>query len=481
MFITESKSSFFILADEMQRSKIMAFDDVKFYVIAFLMVSAYFLFQLVSFRYAVIFCALGAVICFYHYQFSLRSFIEEFYPIRFLILSYIGVIVMALVSIHFAFDAKATFKAVGIFLIAPFFLVLMFYFVMKNLPQKALVFLFFYLGIIIFSQPLATIYHYFNENLDRAVGFGDISVIPYGLFLLLSFSLSFSMIVYLKGNFRFFACLLFCMSLFAMYANGTRALILSVFVMLLVSLVLFRHRLKKSILQMTFVGILFVGMGGYFGSSYLGERLDFPKMADHIGIVWSYAPAQMGRFDKNCFKQGVDYSCSKFSGNKLDERFSFESNSLSRLSLWKSAYIAIMKNPFIPNGFYSRFFNKNLTNVIKIDSMDYFYPRKKDSDIGYYSHMHNMVLSFIFELGIIGFLLIAAIFFGILRNFVLFLNRTNNLYERLFISSIILFLMGFWVSMFFDSMISFSKTNYSFFVILGIFLGISNSKEGLKQ
>lgn len=455
--------------------------DAKFYAVAFLMVSAYLLFQLVSFRYAVIFCFIGGVICFCHYRFSLRSFIEEFYPIKFFVLSYLGVIVMALISTHFAFDAKATFKAIGIFLLGPFFLVLMFYFVMKNLPYKALAFLFFYLGIVIFSQPLVAIYHYFNSNTDRAVGFGDMPVIPYGLFLLLPFALSFSMMVYLSGKFRFFACFLLCMSVFAMYANGTRALILCVFVMLLTSLVLFRHRFKNSILWLVFIVIVFVGVGGYFGSSYLGERLNFRKMADYIGIVWSYAPAQMGRFDKKCFKQGVDYVCSEFSGNRLDERFSFESNSLIRLSLWKSAYIAIMKNPLIPNGFYSRFFNKNLANVIKLDSINYFYPRNKDADMGYYSHMHNMILSFIFELGIIGFLLIAGIFFGILRNFILFLNSPHSLYERIFISCAILFLMGFCVSMFFDSMLSFSKINYAFFVLLGIFLGISHRKEGILQ
>lgn len=475
------KSGFFILAGEMQKSKIKVFDGVKSYVAAFLMVSAYFLFQIVSFRYAVIFCSVGAVICFYHYRFSLRGFIEEFYPIKFLILSYIGVIIMALISIHFAFDSKATFKAICIFLLGPFFLTLMFYFVIKNLPQKALAFFFFYLGIIIFLQPLVTIYHYFNASLDRAVGFGDFPIIPYGLFLILAFSLSFSMVVYLKGKFRIFACLLFCMSLFAMYANGTRALIFSIVAMLLTSLVLFRNKIGKKITLLISVAILFVLVGAYCLSSHFSERFDFEKIFNHIKIVWSYAPAQMGRFDKKCFKQGAGYSCSKFSGNKLDERFSFESNSLNRLSLWKSAYIAIMKNPLIPNGFYSRFFNENLTNVIKIDSINYFYPRKKDSNIGYYTHIHNMILSFIFELGIIGFLLVVVIFFAILRSFVLFLNRTNNVYERLFMFCMILFLSGFWVSMFFDSMISFSKINYSFFVILGIFLGIPYRKEGLKQ
>lgn len=466
----------------MQKSKIEVFDDVKSYIVAFLMVSAYFLFQIVSFRYAVIFCSIGAVICFCHHRFSLSGFIAEFYPVRFLILSYIGVIIMALISIHFAFDGKATFKAICIFLVGPFFLALMFYFVIKNLPQKALAFFFFYLGIIIFLQPLVTIYHYFNASSDRAVGFGDLPVIPYGLFLILAFSLSFSMAVYLKGKFRIFACLLLCMSLFAMYANGTRALILAIVAMLLLSLVLFRKKIGKKITLLISAAIFFVLVGVYSLSSHFSERFDFERMFNHIKIVWSYAPAQMGRFDEKCFKQGVGgYSCSKFSGNKLDERFSFESNALNRLSLWKSAYIAIMKNPFIPNGFYSRFFNENLTNVIKIDSMDYFYPRKKDSNIGYFSHMHNMVLSFIFELGIIGFLLVVVIFFAISRIFVLFLNRTNNVYERLFMFSMILFLSGFWVSMFFDSMISFSKINYPFFVILGIFLGIPYRKEGFKQ
>lgn len=470
----------------MQKSKIRVFDDVEFYILAFLMASACFLFQLVSFRYAVVFCSLGAAICFYHYRFSLRSFIEEFYPIRFLILSHIGVIVMALTSIYFAFDGKATFKAIGIFLVAPFFLVLIFYFVIKNLPQKALKFLFFCLGIIIFSQPLATIYHYFNEKLDRAVGFGAIPVIPYGLFLLLSFSLSLSMIVYLKGKFRFFACLLFCVSVFAMYANGTRALILAVFAMLLISLVLFRHRLKKSILWFAFIGIVFVGVGGYFGSSYLGERFDFRKMVDHIGTVWSYAPAQMGRFDKNCFKQGAYYSCSKFSGNKLDERFSFEMSALDRLSLLKATLIYISKNPFRPNGFGAQFFYKNFSQNVSVESEDHMYhiSSNQNLDLAPHTHMHNMIVSLIFELGVIGFGLIVIEIFLLVRVCLSAIKAMSSMCLNIPIFGFLVFLTGLIVFVCFDVVLAYSNVDYSFFILCGIVLGLacrkSKQENGLK-
>lgn len=468
----------------MQKSKIEVFDDVKSYIVAFLMVSAYFLFQIVSFRYAVIFCSVGAVICFYHYRFSLRGFIEEFYPVRFLILSYIGVIIMALISIHFAFDGKATFKAIGIFLVGPFFLALMFYFVIKNLPQKALAFFFFCLGIIIFLQPLVTIYHYFNASsfppiMGRFVGFGDFSVIPYGLFLILAFSLSFSMAVYLKGKFRILACLLFCMSLFAMYANGTRALILAIVAMLLLSLVLFRKKIGKKITLLISAVIFFVLLGGYCLSSHFSERFDFRKMLENIGTVWNYAPAEMGRFDVFCFNNLKSYKCSKFSGSKLDDHLHFEVNALDRLSLLKATPIYISKNPFRPNGFGAQFFYKNFSQNVSIDSKEHMYHISSvdNPDSVPHTHMHNMIISFIFELGVIGFGLIVIGIFVLVRICFVATKAASSTYLDIPIFGFLIFLTGLIVFMFFDVVLAYSKVDYSFFILCAIALGLACRKS----
>ncbi|MDO7253207.1 O-antigen ligase family protein [Helicobacter cappadocius] len=476
------RSDFLILADDMFlkrffHNSVSLLQKNYFFAISFLATLAYFLLGVVSFRFGAFFVFLAMIIYLCHHRFCFGIFLKDISVIWFGILSYIGVLFMALLSVYFSADKFGTLDKIEIFLILPFFLMLFFYVLVKNLEQKAFYLFSFFFSVAILSQPFATIYHYFTINSDRVVGFGDVSIIPYSLFLLLSFALCVSMIIYLKGRFKIFSCLLLCVSLFAMYANGTRALILCVVVMVFAMMVLFRNEINKKISVAISLSMFLVLLGGYFSSTYFGERFNFKKIFSHIGTVWSYAPAQMGRFDKNCFKEDSDYNCSKLSGDKLDERFSFESNSLNRLSLWKSAYVAIMKNPLIPNGFYSRFFNKNLSNIIKPDSMDYFYPRDKYTNAGYYTHMHNMILSFLFELGIVGFLLIIAIFFAIFRSFILFLHRTNNLYEKLLVSSGILFLVGFWISMFFDSIISFSNTNYTFFALLGIFLGISHRRD----
>ncbi|PAF54457.1 hypothetical protein BKH42_00660 [Helicobacter sp. 13S00482-2] len=466
----------------MLESKIKVFDNIKSYTIAFLMVFAYFLFEIVDFRYAVMFCFLGVVICFYHYEFSLRGFIKEFYPIKLWILSHIGVIVVALASMYFAFDAKATFRAVSIFLIAPLFLALMFYFVMKNLTQKALEFLFFCFSFVVFLQPLSTIFHYATNSstptIERFVGFGDMPIIPYGLFLILAFALSLVMIVYFRARWRFLGVLLLLVSLFAMYANGTRAFIFSVVAMLLVSLILFRHILKKSLLCLVFGGIVLVSVGGYFGSPHLGERLDFRKMIEHIGIVWSYAPAEMGRFDVFCFNNLTSYKCSKFSGDKLDSRFNFEINALDRISLLKATLIYISKNPFRPNGFGAQFFYKNFSRNVDIESKQHMYHVSsiENLDLAPHTHMHNMIVSLIFELGVIGFSLIVIQIFVLIRICLSATKITGSMCLDIPIFGFLVFLTGLIVFMFFDVILAYSKLDYSFFILSGLVLGLACRK-----
>ncbi|PAF47622.1 hypothetical protein BKH41_06915 [Helicobacter sp. 12S02232-10] len=429
-------------------------------------------------RFGAIFLLVGGLLyAYYIYKsdFNFRTILREFYPIWFWILSYLGVVFMALVSVHFAFDTQATLKAIGLFLILPLILSLFFYFVIKNLSQKALRFFLILLGGMIFFHPLATIYDYFINHSDRATGFGEALIIPYGMFLILSFALGMTMVVYLSGKWRFFSYVAFGISLLAIYANGTRALILSVATMIFVALFFLHIKYKKIIIPIVFVFLTGIGIGVIFLSSHFSDRFNFKKMLEHISVVWHYAPSEMGRFDKRCFINYL-YKCSEYSGDKLDQRFSFESNALGRLSLWKSALLAIAENPFRPNGFYSRFFDKNILNVFKSSSNNHPYALNHSGKISFYDHIHNMPLSFIFELGIVGFLFIIINFCCMIRHFTSYLRQTNDFYETFFISFFIIFLSGFIISMFFDSMLSFFNFNSSFFILCGIFLGISCRK-----
>ncbi|PAF42809.1 O-antigen ligase family protein [Helicobacter sp. 11S02596-1] len=411
----------------------------------------------------------------YLYQngFKIGRIFRELHPIRFWIFSFLGVVAMALISLHFAFDSIATLKAIGQFLILPLILALFFYLVAKTCPPKALRWFLVLLGVAIFSHPIATIVDFLLTHNPRATGFGERAIIPYAIFLLLALALSVAMVIYLKGKWRFASCLLVGVSLFGLFANGTRSSILAVGVMAIVAMFFLPVRHKKPIITLGFVLMVGAGVGLVVKSADFSERFNFKKIIEHIGIVWSYAPAEMGRFDRNCFIDYV-YSCSPFSGEKLDERFSFEMSALNRLSLWKSAWLAIKENPFRPNGFFNASFDVNLKNIFPIDSLQHPYMQNRSRTLLYYTSAHNMVLSFIFELGIEGFIFILMNFISmllIIRHKIF--EVQTEVVPKVFLVGFFIFLIGVVWNIFFDATFAWSNINYFFFILCGVALGVS--------
>lgn len=452
--------------------------SLKLYFSVWLLVIGYFLISVITpFRFGGIFLFIGGILFLYYlYKSGFKlSIKEEFKPLSFWILTFLGVIIMALISTHFAFNTKETLKMILVFLIFPFMLTLYFYFLIKNMSQKALKLFLILLGIAIISHPIATIYDFasnFSNHDIRATGFNEELIIPYSIFLILSLALSISLAFLLKGYYKLLGILLVLICLFSMFANGSRALIFCFLIMLIASLLLFSYAYKKIILPSSIIILILISITTYFYSTKLSLRYDVKNIIDHLGIVLKYTPAEMGRFDKNCFKEKSDYICSSFSGKNIDKRFSFDVSTLNRLSLNKSGLEAILQNPFRPNGYYSRFFAYNLSNIFKPNSINYPYPINKTTHISYYDHIHDMILSFIFELGVVGFLFVAFNFIWVLtKTYQKFITTSYN-YQKIFTSAYILFLLGFSISMLFDSMLSFPKFNYIFFALQGIILGL---------
>ncbi|SQB97502.1 glycosyltransferase [Helicobacter fennelliae] len=339
---------------------------------------------------------------------------REFKAIWFPLACVIVVIIVAYISLHWAYDVKATKDNIRHYLLEPSLFMIVAYLIMKRLDSKGFKIFFTFLCIGIFIQPLATIYSWFVNGGGhlgyRATGFGNPQELVYSFVLLLAFSLSLAFVwgdkftTKLKG-FKILGIILCIISILGICANNSRGTFIAALVALIAPFFIlhFRHRIK--LLASLIVLLCVFGGGIYHLSAKWDDRYNFKKMVDNFSLVWSYAPAEMGRFDKLCF--GTFVTCSNYSGKKPDPNLSWESSSLNRIAMNKSTLLAIAQNPFRPNGFGFLEYYKNIQAVFPRDSLNHPYVLSIPPLLpeGYW-HPHNQILSLLFELGIIGFVAI---------------------------------------------------------------------------
>lgn len=411
-----------------------------------------------SARYGLSLIVCGGLVFLSQHPLRLNQMLQEFYPIRWWIFTSFGVLVMACVSLIFCFDVGQTSKAIVKFLLLPMLLTYLFYFVFKHLKQEEAEFAFIGAAGIFFLHSIATIGVHLWTGDSRSVGIGDQSIIPYAIFLLFSLSIALAMLIYTP--YKFLSLCLIAISLFALYANGTRASILSVAAMILCAVFYPKYPYKK--LSIALALCAFVGGGAVLleWSEKQNARFNFKAMIEKVGIVWSYAPAEMGRFDELCFDRNSFYRCSIYSGDRLDSRFSFESSVLQRISLNKSALLQFIDNPLRPNGFYSRNWKFNIASNFSQKSLPYLID---DQNRSYHEHIHNELLSSFVEMGIFGGFFYAASFVVL----ILWSFKDRNM-----CGAILLFcVVGLMVMSCFDTMMGYESLKACFYSFVGILLG----------
>ncbi len=416
-----------------------------------------------SARYGLSLIVCGGLVFLSQHPLRLNQMLQEFYPIRWWIFTSFGVLVMACVSLIFCFDVGQTSKAIVKFLLLPMLLTCLFYFVFKHLKQGEAEFAFIGAAGIFFLHSIATIGVHLWTGDSRSVGIGDQSIIPYAIFLLFSLSIALAMLIYTP--YKFLSLCLIAISLFALYANGTRASILSVAAMILCAVFYPKYPYKKLSIALTLCA--FVGGGAVLleWSEKQNARFNFKAMIEKVGIVWSYAPAEMGRFDEVCFDRNSFYRCSIYSGDRLDSRFSFESSALYRLSLSKSAIEAIKKQKFIPHGYFARFYDFNLPNNFSPKALPYL---QNYGDLRFYSHIHNGFLSAFYELGIIGGVFYLFTFVTLL---IMGIKRKN--FQNFILS---LSILGVIVQLFLDVSLSYFAIVATYSFLIGILLGMDQNE-----
>lgn len=442
----------------MNSTKIPSFFTKEYFVI-YLLSLGIFCFSVWGTKAGMIPCILGFLLFLKNNKINKTQIVKDLYPIRWWIFVNLGILSMAFISLFFCFDILQTLKAIVFFLIIPLFIFLCFFLVFKRSDskiQKTGLTLIFSVFIL---HTICTIMVFFLHGDSRSVGIGDHPIIPYTLFLLIPLALSLSLFAY--SRFKFPSLILVLLSFLALYANGTRASIFSACAMIIGSFLYPKYKNKKIFtpLLLTFVFLLSIIFIEW--SSHQNTRFNFKHMIAKIDTVWSYAPAEMGRFDIKCFAP-QEYYCRKESGSIPDSRFNFDSNTLQRLSLNKATLIIIQKNPFIPHGYYSRFWIFNLPKNLASKNIPYVTTSE-------HTHIHNGLLSAFFELGMFGGILYLLLFLIP----IIWSLRQRNLYGLILFSIV----LGTFIMSFFDSMLSFISMKSIFYALIGMILPFIRGKN----
>lgn len=394
--------------------------------------------------------------CFKRKTPSKEIFVEKFKSIKYWIYINIGIILFALLSLFFCFDVIQTAKSIFLFLAVPFIIsCISFLAFSSSMERKNNIFLIF----SIFSlHSFLTIWQYFSIEKSRSVGLGEHSIIPYALILLFPLAMSLSLFVYTR--FKALSIVLIFTSLFALYCNGTRASILSATLMIFGAFLYPQYRYKRILFSIFLVLIMGYSFALYKWSEKQPSRYNYAQMLQNISKAWDYAPAEMGRFDVQCFDGSINYFCREESGGKLDQSAIFDSSALYRLSLNKSALSIIQDNPLIPHGYYPLFFDLNIPKITEKRNYPY---RRNFSEVRTYSHIQNGFLSSFYELGIFG---------GMLYCFSFILLIFYSLKKRNLISMVLFtWILGIIPQNLLDVPLAYGGISLVFYATVGCLLG----------
>lgn len=445
----------------------------------------------IKFTINLIFAALGLFVVFYARDLRLSELKAIWIPLA----AFSVVVIMAYISLFWAADTKGTLKAIRQYLLEPGLIMLGVYLIIKRLDSRGLWFLCIALFLALSYHPFATIYDFFSSEKFAKYGFGILGwhyramlngyYVPptvYVFYLVFSLGFALALCVFTRGFWKFASFLLPLINLGAIVANGGRFALLAAFAVLFSPFVLCAYRYKKIILSGLFAIFVVLLFGLYQVSEKWGERYNFHDMTNHFAEVWETPPAEMGKFWDKC--NVWSQFCSPHSLNKSAD-FAWELSSLLRISMLKTTILAIAENPLRPNGYHFQQFYKNLERIFPKDSESYIFTYI------HYAHNHIYILSFWFELGLIGFL--GVVFFVLYlykkyKDLYIPLSYTKqndlNLPSLPLASGIIFGFSGLIVANFFDC-IPVRDGNLVLFILFGIVLALillmhqnANSQKG---
>ncbi|OBV29735.1 hypothetical protein BKN38_01220 [Helicobacter sp. CLO-3] len=404
-----------------------------------------------------------------------------------------AIIVLAFISLIFTVDKKLSAVYLRRFLLEPsiFLITIYFYFASINVRAK-IIFLYVFVAICML-QPLFTIIDFFDFMTERHMKFSDTDnthslgfyrAMPiffseaqtgYAFFLLIPLSISIGGLIATKYKALF--AILVIINLIACTFAGTRFLYIATIVVCAMPFFIFSYKHKYKIISLVGIVIFAFFVSLYYISASFSDRYNLQKILDNVAKIWSMPPAAMGKFDSLCVSNRI---CMPQSLPK-DSHIELEHSSLSRISMTKSAILAILDNPFRPNGFGLILFGKNIAQIFAKSPQNMPYPiqiQRDGSILPYYWTNHNGVLYIWFQLGVFGVIFMIWLHAWIFMQMRTLYKKHNlrpknsfNILAQIFSISLTLLLVGLIVSNLFDALPN-RAGQIMLFMIFGIALAI---------
>lgn len=417
-----------------------------------------------------------------------RGLMRALGGIWFALVCLLVVIIMAYISLFFAVDSKATLQAIRQYLLEPSLFLVLAFFIATRLDERGLRLLLLGLCLALSYHPIATIWDFFASAQFRENGFAIMGYYRamthlfhtpdatlYAFWLALGFCIALAFMVYAKGLGKILAFIALAVIFFSSLANGSRFLVLTCCFCLLLPFILLSYKHKAKILLSVGALVCIASFGVYFFSDKLNPRFNIKNMIDNFRVVWSYYPAEMGRFSPDCYTY-LDCSTYSKQEDENSKHIRYEESSLSRISAMKSGLTIASLNPFIPHGFGSlNELMKNLRTNFDEKLLPYRYMTINGERLPML-HIHHQWISFLCETSIIGLVAISLFF-------IYFLVRTRKalIYSTSRTANIIILSLGCFVGglmfMFNFDIMLWREENLTTFILLGILLGVCYGKH----
>ena len=417
-----------------------------------------------------------------------RGLMRALGGIWFALVCLLVVVIMAYISLFFAVDSKATLQAIRQYLLEPSLFLVLAFFIATKLDERGLRLLLIGLCLALSYHPIATIWDFFTSAQFRENGFAIMGYYRamsyffhtpfatlYAFWLALGFCITLAFVVYAKGLGRLLAFIALVVIFFSSLANGSRFLVLTCCFCLLLPFILLSYKHKAKILLSVGLLVCIASFGAYFFSDKLNPRFNVKNMIDNFRIVWSYYPAEMGRFSPDCYTY-LDCSVYSKQEDENSKHIRYEESSLSRIAAMKSGLTIASLNPFIPHGFGSlNELMKNLSANYEEKLLPYRY-LPINGVRSPMSHIHHQWISFLCETSIIGLVAISLFFIYFLAQTQKALICSTSTTANIIILSLGCFVGALMFMFNFDIML-WREENLATFILLGILLGVCYGKR----
>ena len=313
-----------------------------------------------------------------------KTNIIKFFNLKFFISLCLLFLLTAFISLNYTINFNETLSEIRGEIIKPFIILFFIYLftISSNYHKKLYIFYIFLIGLG--SHTIINLYQWgINEFWPfRAGGLLDNGGGErFGIYVTYAFAISIALFF---TKYKKIACFLFLLFFVSIIANNTRATYVgSIFIIFAYLLFFYKNKLTKYFLLFSTVIIIFIFI---LYSKNLSTRYNVYNMINNIEHIISYSPSKFQR---------------------IVDSHELGGSTAARLSMWKSAILYRINNPFIPLGYGRFIYGKQIKDIWK----------DKPENMPYmlFSQLHSDFMSILFSLGIFGLIVFILFLFYFLK------------------------------------------------------------------